>query len=751
MGGHSSRTAPDLPLPHQEVVSLQGSGGRVQDRPAGYLAAANTAARLAQKCETGQVKVQLAWLPHSFQLQKGPSRHLWEIHGTFTAEGPCTLSAHFHCRERTSSSGVLRYEAADTSGPPSWSASYPAGKHELRLAGDKAIDFQRWPLEVFWKLKHKRMDVIPVVFVLDMPGVQSIVHISLEVSKEAALNLQLKLLRQTLGPKGLSGEEDEIQLCISVQNVCCGLEKALQALPSSEAGRLADSLMATRDLTQLLCFAMTKCSSVARQGAEARIAKDVSEALVENLLYAELLWRVIRRTKPRSSRSASRASGASVRSRSQEGGLARPEADFPGKQAKLVQEVSECSGGILESSCAIHWGNLKVEDAKVTFSKFGLTASLGILGGSGVSSFELPWCCFELPDSWQQCSGTWSPGANPPPLDFRVDLGAAMVLCALSPALSTAIDHVDVMSLWVSNAKEFLPKLRSLIHDDLKVKVAKNKAALPPPPPMQVTRSRSRAMSEAREALRSHSEPVVRPVRLTAAKASAEKKTLVQTPHEDAAERASTVETKPEPEPRCGAAKERKPEAPPEPCPAPRALVRDPSPARSVRSVSACSVSSRVSLKEAAGLASEAANLGHLGQFGSEVIGTELISRLLIHRLTAPSPAPAGLSSMPMSEMRGPGEQTPDSRRKRLRSKSPARDLYMRTPISTPPRARVRSKSPPPPGSIPVSTGGPWTSAQRNGIGGGLSAACGRMSTPRPESQELAPRHGLPIGHGTPE
>ncbi|CAK9001434.1 Probable E3 ubiquitin-protein ligase MGRN1 (Mahogunin RING finger protein 1) (RING-type E3 ubiquitin transferase MGRN1), partial [Durusdinium trenchii] len=196
MGGHSSRTAPDLPLPHQEVVSLQGSGGRVQDRPAGYLAAANTAARLAQKCETGQVKVQLAWLPHSFQLQKGPSRHLWEIHGTFTAEGPCTLSAHFHCRERTSSSGVLRYEAADTSGPPSWSASYPAGKHELRLAGDKAIDFQRWPLEVFWKLKHKRMDVIPVVFVLDMPGVQSIVHISLEVSKEAALNLQLKLLRQ---------------------------------------------------------------------------------------------------------------------------------------------------------------------------------------------------------------------------------------------------------------------------------------------------------------------------------------------------------------------------------------------------------------------------------------------------------------------------------------------------------------------------------------------------------------------------
>lgn len=25
------------------------------------------------------------------------------------------------------------------------------------------------------------------------------------------------------------------------------------------------------------------------------------------------------------------------------------------------------------------------------------------------------------------------------------------------------------------------------------------------------------------------------------------------------------------------------------------------------------------------------------------------------------------------------------------------------------------------------------------------------MSTPRPESQELAPRHGLPIGHGTPE
>lgn len=42
-------------------MSLQGSGGRVQDRPAGYLAAANTAARLAQKCETGQVRMGLQW------------------------------------------------------------------------------------------------------------------------------------------------------------------------------------------------------------------------------------------------------------------------------------------------------------------------------------------------------------------------------------------------------------------------------------------------------------------------------------------------------------------------------------------------------------------------------------------------------------------------------------------------------------------------------------------------------------------
>lgn len=199
MGGHSSRTAPPLALPHQEVVNLHASHGRAANRPAGYLAAANAAARLSQKCETGQVKMQLAW-QHAFQLQKGTSRNLWEVHGSFTAEVSCTLSVHYHCKERSSPSGTLTYEAADNDAPAPWSSSYPAGKHELRLAGDKAIDFQRWPLEVFWKLKQKRKDVIPIVLSLEAPGAQSVVHISLDVprtpDKETQLNLQCKVLRQ---------------------------------------------------------------------------------------------------------------------------------------------------------------------------------------------------------------------------------------------------------------------------------------------------------------------------------------------------------------------------------------------------------------------------------------------------------------------------------------------------------------------------------------------------------------------------
>ncbi|CAJ1353162.1 unnamed protein product, partial [Effrenium voratum] len=205
MGGGHSREAPPLNLPQQEVVSLHGHGPPQgahgsMDRQ-GYLAAANAAARLAQKCETGQVKVQLAWLPHSFHLQKGPSRHLWELEGSFTAEAPCTLKVIFHCRERSSSdSSTLSYDAADSAAPAGWSCQFPEGKHQLRLAGDKAIDFQRWPLEVFWKLKQRRMDVIPIVLSLEMPGVQSVVHLSLDVpkapDKETMLNLQCKLLRQ---------------------------------------------------------------------------------------------------------------------------------------------------------------------------------------------------------------------------------------------------------------------------------------------------------------------------------------------------------------------------------------------------------------------------------------------------------------------------------------------------------------------------------------------------------------------------
>ena len=67
--------------------------------------------------------MSLAWLPHSFELQKGPSRHLWVLQGDFQADEPCSLTVHFHCRER--SGATLTYEAAAAGSPDTFGASGP--------------------------------------------------------------------------------------------------------------------------------------------------------------------------------------------------------------------------------------------------------------------------------------------------------------------------------------------------------------------------------------------------------------------------------------------------------------------------------------------------------------------------------------------------------------------------------------------------------------------------------------------------
>lgn len=205
MGGSSSRAPPPLDLPQQEVVAIAHTGSLRNDRHG--MAAVNAAARVAQKCETGQVKVQMAWQPHSFELHKGAGRTLWELHGSFTSEVPCTLTVCFFCRERSSPSGqkvLLTYEPADGKAPPGWTQQYPAGKHDVRLEGPRSIDVQRHPLEVFWRLKKSLPDVLPIVFALEAEGVQSIVHMALQMpppSRDQVRNavqqtLQCQMIRQ---------------------------------------------------------------------------------------------------------------------------------------------------------------------------------------------------------------------------------------------------------------------------------------------------------------------------------------------------------------------------------------------------------------------------------------------------------------------------------------------------------------------------------------------------------------------------
>ncbi|CAE8620197.1 unnamed protein product, partial [Polarella glacialis] len=186
-----------MQLPTQEVVALghgnaMGSGHSASASRSEQVAAVNAAVALSQRCETGQVKIQLVWDKHSFEIGKGSDRHLLELSASFSAEVACELSAHFHCREKrleqAAESGrqplvSLDYEAADEAAPPAFKQSFEAGKHSIVLAGPRSIDLQTWPLEVFWKYKQKKADVLPIVFVLSGPGIQAVVQLTLEVPK----------------------------------------------------------------------------------------------------------------------------------------------------------------------------------------------------------------------------------------------------------------------------------------------------------------------------------------------------------------------------------------------------------------------------------------------------------------------------------------------------------------------------------------------------------------------------------------
>jgi hypothetical protein len=189
--GRSHSRDQTLLLPQQEVISLSSgaAGSHLRSGQAAQIAAANAAAALARHCETQKVKIQFFWDKTSFCLKKGPEKYLWELHGSFTTEIPCHVSVHFHCKETEQVSKCtlarwLTYPTVDEAAPPTFETYHEEeGKHTVSLSGNRAIDLRRWPLEVFWRYKKKRANVLPIVFVLAANGVQSILQFSLEVPR----------------------------------------------------------------------------------------------------------------------------------------------------------------------------------------------------------------------------------------------------------------------------------------------------------------------------------------------------------------------------------------------------------------------------------------------------------------------------------------------------------------------------------------------------------------------------------------
>jgi len=153
---------------------------------------------MAEHLHTGQVKIPLVWDKGSLNLRRGASgKHLWHLSADFTAEVPCELTAHFHCKGRTSAVG-LDYTPAAQGGPSSFTQRYAVGKHSVSLEGDRAINLQKWPLEVFWKYKQKHADIFPIVFSLRAGNVQSVIHLTLEVPSRSGGHTVVQEPRCTL-------------------------------------------------------------------------------------------------------------------------------------------------------------------------------------------------------------------------------------------------------------------------------------------------------------------------------------------------------------------------------------------------------------------------------------------------------------------------------------------------------------------------------------------------------------------------
>eukprot|EP00929_Paragymnodinium_shiwhaense_P114961 TRINITY_DN83522_c0_g1_i1.p1 TRINITY_DN83522_c0_g1~~TRINITY_DN83522_c0_g1_i1.p1 ORF type:complete len:282 (+),score=71.57 TRINITY_DN83522_c0_g1_i1:85-930(+) len=188
MGGSSSAEdkGGDLLLPQQQVVS--SGSGRYASSVAASVPGATRVAAQAQHSQTEQVKIGLVWDKH-VTVERSPSgKSVWKLSASFKADEPCKLQACFYCRE-SSSDGTLAWTAADAQAPPSQEAVYAAGSATFGAA----IDLQAHPLNVYFKYSRDRPDVIPIVLSLSASGIQSVMHLALQLSGSS---LEAKVLKQ---------------------------------------------------------------------------------------------------------------------------------------------------------------------------------------------------------------------------------------------------------------------------------------------------------------------------------------------------------------------------------------------------------------------------------------------------------------------------------------------------------------------------------------------------------------------------
>jgi len=152
---------------------------------------------MAKQEQTDQVKIPLVWDKTSLSLQRAEGqRHTWHLSAAFEAQVPCELSVHFHCQGRLGPRSV-EYCPCARDAPPSFNTWVKAGRGSAVLDGDRAINLQRWPLEVFWRYKKQKADVLPIVLSLSAGDVQSAIHLSLEVPpRGSGQELRCVLLQQ---------------------------------------------------------------------------------------------------------------------------------------------------------------------------------------------------------------------------------------------------------------------------------------------------------------------------------------------------------------------------------------------------------------------------------------------------------------------------------------------------------------------------------------------------------------------------